>query len=301
MPSGNRSLRPVTETNPDGTIAWRSLLSEAADSLASVSDNAELDARRIVEAAGGFEPSELLLHLDDLVTTRGMAAFDRMVQQRRDGQPLQYVVGSWGFRQLDLMVDKRVLIPRPETEVVVGLALDEIDAIGAKQVADLGTGSGAIALSMAVERDVAVWASDISSDALAVARANLAAIGRAATRVSVVEGSWFEALPTELRGTLDLIVSNPPYVGDDEALPTVVADWEPGLALFSGPEGMDSLTVIIHDALQWLTPTGSLVLEMAPKQTAVAAELCVQAGFVSAEVYPDNSGRDRAVVARRRS
>lgn len=290
-----------TETgSSDGTIAWSELLTEATMSLKSVSEDPAIDARRIIEAAAGIEPAEFMLRLDDLVTTRGMAAFDRMVGRRKAGEPLQYVVGSWGFRYLDLMVDSRVLIPRPETEVVAGLALGEIDALQATKVADLGTGSGAIALSMATEREVLVWATDVSAEAIAVARANLSGIGRSATRVTLAEGSWFAALPDDLRGQLNVIVSNPPYVCDDDQLPAVVADWEPGLALFSGADGMDSLNHIIGEALGWLTKDGSLVLEMAPQQTSAAAEMCLDAGFLSAHVYPDNSGRDRAVVARRR-
>lgn len=304
MPNVSLSSSPVTDETQtgsvEGTIAWRELLAEATTSLASVSEDPSIDARRIIEAAAGLEPAELVVRLDDLVTTRAMAAFDRMVGRRKAGEPLQYVVGSWGFRFLDLMVDSRVLIPRPETEVVAGLAIDEIEALTATNVADLGTGSGAIALALATECEVFVWATDVSSEALAVARANLGGIGRAATRVTLTEGSWFEALPAELCGQLGVIVSNPPYVCDDDPLPTVVADWEPGLALFSGVDGLDSLRHIIAEAPAWLTADGSLVLEMAPQQTSAAVEMCIEAGFVSAHVYPDNSGRDRAVVARLR-
>ncbi len=304
MPSGKHNLSQVTEGPPDGddgTIAWRSLLAEATDRLASVSERPDIDARRIIETAAGFEPAEFLAGLDQLVTNRAIASYDQMIDRRLQGEPLQYVVGSWSFRYLDLMVDRRVLIPRPETEVVAGLAIAEIDAIGATKVADLGTGSGAIGLSIAHEREVEVWATDFSQEALAVARANLAALGRVATRVTLAEGSWFEALPSELMGQLDVIVSNPPYVGDDEELPSEVADWEPVTALRAGPQGTDDLHVLISQAPEWLSAGGSLVLEMAPWQTSDARDAALAAGFVAAEVFADNTGRDRAVVARKRS
>src|SRR5689334_12274015 len=146
-----------------------------------------------------------------------------MVDRRAAGEPLQYVLGSWGFRSLDVHVDRRVLIPRPETEVVVERALEVIDAVGARTVVDLGTGSGVIALSIAMERAaVTVWATDASPDALDVTRANLAGVGRPGTRVRVAQGEWFDALPRELAGGVDVVVSNPPYVAESDVLPVEV-------------------------------------------------------------------------------
>ncbi len=151
--------------------------------------------------------------------------------RRAGGEPRQYVLGSWAFHDLTLMVDTRVLIPRPETEQTVEFALGEANRLGIRSgrrnpwdgtdtsalVADLGTGSGAIALALVTRLgDAQVWATDRSAGAVAVARANLAGIGSAATRVRIVEGDWFDALPDELRGSFDLIVSNPPYVAERE-------------------------------------------------------------------------------------
>ena len=143
--------------------------------------------------------------LDDPLTEGAMARYDDMVARRAAGEPLQYVLGHWGFRHLDLMVNRRVLIPRPETEQVVEVALAELDRLGGRDVpttvVDLGTGSGAIALAVATERvRTTVWATDASEAALAVARANLAGVGRAGARVTMVAGDWFGALPAELRG-----------------------------------------------------------------------------------------------------
>ncbi len=287
-------------TADDGTIAWRVLYDEARRRLAVVADTPDVDARRIVEEASGYEGVDFALGLHELVTERGVARFDAMMTRRLAGEPLQYVVGRWGFRRLDLAVDRRVLIPRPETEVVVGEALAELDRIGGHKVLDLGTGSGAVALSFAVERDhVEVWAVERSPDALAVARSNLAGVGRAATRVTMVEGSWFDALEPSHRQSFDLIVANPPYVAVADPLPAVVADWEPADALVPGPLGTEALSVIIDQAPGWLRPDGVLVVELAPTQAQWSSQMASAAGFAAAEVRCDQSGRDRMLIARR--
>jgi release factor glutamine methyltransferase len=212
------------------------------------------------------------------------------------------VLGQWGFRTLDLYVDRRVLIPRPETEVVAGLAIDALSALDRPGLAvDMGTGSGAIALSLAAERwpHVEVWATDVSADALAVTRANLAGLGRRAAVVRVVEGDWFEPLPAELRGRIDVLVSNPPYVPADAPLPAAVVDWEPHVALVPGPTGLEAIERIVADAPAWLAPGGTLVLEIGEDHGPDAAALARQAGFVDVAIHPDLTGRDRALVARR--
>lgn len=286
--------------NEDGTLPWSVLLAEATDRVGAD------DARRIVEEVTGVAAGRLHETLDEPVTVRAVARFDAMVQRRADGEPLQYVLGRWGFRHLDLMVDRRVLIPRPETEVVAGFAIDEIRTrTGRGQVevvvADLGTGSGAIALSIASECPQAqVLATDASADAIAVATANLAGLGRDATRVSLHHGDWFAALPEAVEGALDIIIANPPYVTEGEALPAAVDDWEPRSALRSGPEGLDDLRTIVDGAPRWLAPDGVLVLEMAPHQTERVAAWCRAGGF-EPEVRSDLAGRDRAVIARRGS
>jgi release factor glutamine methyltransferase len=233
------------------------------------------------------------------------AAFDGMVSRRAGGEPLQYVLGTWGFRRLDLMVDRRVLIPRPETEQVVEVALEEVRRVrsarqGPIRGADLGTGSGAIALALAHEAaDVEVWATDRSPDALAVARANLVGTGTSvAGRVHLAAGDWFEALPGELRGALDLIVSNPPYVAAGEVLPPEVRDWEPMPALIAGPTGLEAITHLLDAAPAWLAPGGAVVLELAPHQAAEAAALAGAAGLREVRIRPDLTGRQRILVGR---
>ncbi len=285
------------------TLSWRVLLAEARDALEEAGLGCpEVDARRLVERASGLEGSELVLGLDRQASRRGVAHLEGMVERRRTGEPLQYVVGRWGFRGLDLLVDRRVLIPRPETEQVVELALAELARTvgnGSCTVVDLGTGSGAIALSVAVEvMSSQVWASDVSASALAVARANLAGIGRPGARVRLVEGDWFAALPPGLAGRVDLVVANPPYVAEGDGLPVEVAGWEPEEALVAGPAGTEHLERIVAEAPAWLAPRGSLVLELAPHQAAEMVAAAGAAGFGHVEVRPDLAGRDRVLVAR---
>lgn len=241
-----------------------------------------------------------------------------MTARRGAGEPLQYVVGSWGFRRLDLMVDRRVLIPRPETEVVAEAALAELRRLAALRsgagpgasgasgrgavrpvAVDLGTGSGAIALALASEGPEAeVWGTDVSAAALAVAAANLAGLGgRAATRVRLAEGSWFSALPPELAGRVDLVVSNPPYVADSDEVEPGVAQWEPAGALWCGPTGLEATAEIVAAAPSWLARPGALVLEVAGHRAAETAALAAAAGF-SVEIRPDLAGRDRVLVGR---
>lgn len=294
-------------SGPAGTVRWRELLDEATvrlrGRLGCPDASPESDARRIVEEASGVPPSELALVLDDPVTTGAMARFERMLARRVTGEPLQYVLGHWGFRQLDLMVDSRVLIPRPETESVVDVCLAELDRLGGRDlpttVVDLGTGSGAIALAVATERvRTTVWATDESEDALGVARANLAGVGRAAARVRMVAGDWYTALPTDLAGSVQVLVSNPPYVAETAELPAEVADWEPSGALRSGPDGLDDLRRIIAGAPGWLEADGALVCEISPEQAGTVAELASRR-FGEVRVEEDLTGRSRALVARR--
>jgi len=232
-----------------------------------------------------------------------------MLGRRESGEPVQYVLGHWAFRKLDLMVDRRVLIPRPETEVVVEVALAELALVapvgtdGARPVVvDLGTGSGAIALSIVTERpDVEAWASDVSGEALAVASANLAGLGaQAVGRLRLVQGSWWSALPAELEGSVTLAVANPPYVAESEVavLPEEVSRWEPRQALVAGPTGLEALEAIVSEAPAWLAGRSTLVAEIAPHQSGAARALALSAGFRDVVVRKDLAGRERVLVAR---
>jgi release factor glutamine methyltransferase len=274
------------------------------------------EARWMVERVSGYDGVELVVGEHEAATAPAIQHLEDMLARRALGEPLQYVLGRWDFRGLDLLVDRRVLVPRPETEVVAEVALEEVARLGARRgthdpwsagiteypVADLGTGSGAIALALASELpDAEVWATDVSPDALSVARANLAGVGSAATRVRLEAGSWFDPLPDHLRGRLRLVVSNPPYVAETEVpdLPADVADWEPRLALVSGPTGLEAIAAIVAEAPAWLDPAGAvLVVELAPHQAAPATELARAAGFTDVRIARDLANRDRVLIAR---
>lgn len=285
----------------DETVAWRQVVADATERLGHARE-----ARWMAEVVSGWDAAALLSHGDEPITVGQMARLDAMVQRRLGGEPLQYVLGSWGFRGLDLAVDRRVLIPRPETEVIVDVVLAELDARGAAhhevRALDLGTGSGAIALSIAVERVRArVWATDASPDALAAAAANLAGLGRSGARVTLLSGSWYEALPDELEGTFDVVVSNPPYVALDDVLPAEIADWEPVMALRSGADGLEDLRQVVNGAPRWLAPGGSLVVEHGDRQGDAVEALAAGAGLDESRAVADLAGRRRGLVARRRA
>jgi release factor glutamine methyltransferase len=291
------------EVSSAGSVpSWRELMATAREKLAAAGcDDPAQEARWLAEQAGGFAAAELVLAMGEPVTERRGTHFHRMLERRLAGEPLQYVLGRWGFRSLDLYLDRRVLIPRPETEALAEAALAECQRLDARLAVDLGTGSGAIALALAVERvALQVWATDASPEALDVARANLAGLGRPATRVRLAEGSWFAALPDELRGRIDVVVSNPPYVmaGEMDELPDEVRGWEPEMALVSGADGLDDIAMIVAEAPAWLARPGALLLEIDPRQAGAVQRLARAAGFTSVTVWPDLTGRDRIVQAR---
>jgi release factor glutamine methyltransferase len=291
----------------EGTVTWRQLWEETATALGE-----RPQARWICESASGLFGDEFLDGLDEPATERMVAQLDRMVARYRAGEPLQYVLGHWSFRRLDLLVDRRVLIPRPETELVAELAIERARAAARPDpdavrtpivVADLGTGSGAIGLSLAAElpiTGVTVWLTDASVDALAVARANAAGLGRAAANVRLAEGSWFDALPEELRGRLDVVVANPPYIAEgDPEVAAAVDEWEPSVALYAGADGLADIRTIAADAPRWLRPGGSLVLEIGHRQGPTVTELLTAAGLAQVEIRRDLAGLDRIALATR--
>ena len=239
----------------------------------------------------------------------GATALRAAAQRRLDGEPLQYVIGHWPFRSLDLDLDERVLIPRPETEELVGVALGELARLSvvAPIIVDLGCGSGAIGLSLLEElRERGVSASvvavDESLDALAVARRN--ALKHGLHSVSFVHSTWFESLDASLRQHVDLLVANPPYVSDEEfAVLEPELGFEPRGAIVAPDDGavagFGDLRIIITEALEWLAPEGVLVCEHADTQREAALATASGAGFTDVVDLNDLAGRPRVLVARR--
>lgn len=214
-------------------------------------------------------------------------------------------MGRWAFRRLDLLVDSRVLIPRPETELLVEhvtrYALQKIRDVGrGVTIADLGTGSGAVGLSLLHElpfESAEVWMTDVSEDALHVARANAAGVGRNAVGARFGQGNWYEALPAQLYGSLDAIVSNPPYIATgDPLVGDSVLKWEPHSALFAGKDGLKDLRAVVSGATDWLVPGGLLAVEMGFSQANVVSQLFESAGFTKISLHKDLAGLDRFVT-----
>jgi release factor glutamine methyltransferase len=301
---------PAAATARDD-VATRALV----DELTGVLGGARHEARFIVAEVLALGPGSAR----PAVVPAGAAATARaMATRRAAGEPLQYVFGHWPFRTLDLLVDRRVLIPRPETEQVVEVALGEARRLlGSRPesglvAVDAGTGSGAIALALATELGAPalreIWATDTSTGALAVAAANLEACRRppGVTPVELVEGSWLAPLPARLRGQVDLVVSNPPYVTEEEWSgldPEVRA--EPRQALVAGPGrdgagGLANVEAVLEEARAWLRGPGSVVIELAPQQADAARDRARQLGYDEVRVESDLAGRPRALVARRR-
>ena len=279
-------------------ITWRELLAETTAVLGE-----RPAARWLCETACGLHGDEFLAALDESATERMVRHLDAMVARHRSGEPLAYVMGSWSFRTIDLMVDRRVLIPRPETEWVAEKAIEIARACGpTRLLADLGTGSGAIGLSMAAELPLSgteVWLTDASVDALDVARANAAGLGRSAANVRFAHGSWLAALPDELRGRFDVIVSNPPYIDvDDPEVQESVREWEPSSALFAPSGGLGDIVAIVAESPKWLRPGGSIVLEIGHRQGDDVSRLLNDSGFLDVRVLPDLAGRPRVALGR---
>jgi len=263
---------------------------------------AESEARELLAALHDMPRHWPLLErgtvMDPDVWIRALAAATR----RARGAPLQYAAGRASFRHLALDVDERVLIPRPETEQLVEIVLELTRESRGGTAADVGTGSGAIALALASEGSFDhVIATDVSLDALEVARRNVrrcASALRAA--VSLRHGSLLGPVPE--RG-LRAVVSNPPYIAFDEAasLPASVRNWEPAVALFSGTDGMATTARLVREAAVVLAPGGLLAMEVDARRAGVAAELVASAGaYDEVRVLLDLTGRERFVVARRR-
>jgi len=264
------------------------------------SDAPRLDAEVLLAHVRGCPRIALYTAFDTPVADAERARFRELVKRRGEGEPVAYLVGSREFFSLAFTVTKDVLIPRPETEGLVVRSLDLVKSAAAPRIADVGTGSGAIAVTLAKQLPRATLvATDIAPAALAVAQANAERHG-VAERITFVECDLLA--DPQAAGPWDVIVSNPPYVRDDEyaALPRDVRDHEPKTALVAGPTGVEIVTRLAAEAAERLAPGGWLLVEIGPS-TAAAAEsaLAAQPGLVPGPTLKDLAGLPRIVQARR--
>ncbi len=253
------------------------------------------DARALLAHALERPPAWLFAHGDEPIDAAALQRFEALLARRIEGEPVAYLTGRRGFWAFDLMVSPQTLIPRPETEMLVELALDRAPPEAALRMADLGTGSGAIALALAHERRQAqVVAVDVSEGALEIARANARALRLG--NIEFRQGDWLAPLAGE---RFDLIASNPPYIGDaDPHLREGDLRFEPARALSSGPDGLDAIGIIVRDAPAHLHPGGWLLLEHGWEQGAPVRGLLEAAGFETVVTHRDLEHRERVTSGR---
>ncbi len=223
-----------------------------------------------------------------------------LVKRRADGVPLQYVTGEMPFRHIVMQVRPGAFIPRPETEVLVDVALGALAGVESPTIVDLCTGSGCVACSLAHELPAArLYATELSPGAVEIARENAERLGLS-DRVTILEGDLFAPLPPELRGHVDAVSANPPYIpsADVPELAEEVIGYEPHLALDGGPDGLDVARRIISEAAKWLAAGGVLSMELDERRVEDAAKE-MQAWYEGVETVPDLTGRPRIVTGRR--
>ncbi|MEE3184419.1 MAG: peptide chain release factor N(5)-glutamine methyltransferase [Gemmatimonadota bacterium] len=262
-------------------------------------ETGRLDAEWLLAAALGVDRLQLYLKYDRPLSSEEREAFKLLLRRRAGREPLQYIIGRTGFRERELKTDPRVLIPRPETELLVQEVLDWASA-GAESVWDMGTGAGAVALSLAAEGTwTRVVATDVSPEALSVAADNAERYDLGG-HVEFREGSLFE--PLEEGERFDVIVSNPPYIAEGEKgeLQPEVRDWEPPEALFAGADGLDVIRQLVAGAPKHLLSGGLLALECGLGQAeGIAADVQATGAFGAVRIRADLTGRPRFVTAER--
>ena len=279
-------------------LDWtRAYLAEKSD------EHPRRSAEWLLSAATGLSRVELYAYHDRPLSPDERATLREAVKRRAAGEPLQYVTGEVAFRHLVLRVRPGVLIPRPETEVLVDAVLATVDAAiearGSALVVDLCTGSGCVALAIAGERPGAtVLATDLSGAAIEIATGNAERLGLA-ERVTAVEGDLFAPLPAEYRGLVDVVVANPPYVPSPDlpTLPAEVMGFEPALALDGGQDGLDVYRRILDGAREWLAPGGLLGVELDERMVRTAAGEAEE-WYEDVRVVADLAGRDMIATAR---
>jgi release factor glutamine methyltransferase len=275
----NRSADPSTVASAVG---------QGVRALIGFSGSPQLDAEVLLGSALGVDRAVLIARGSDLLADRDLRVYRDLLEQRSSGMPVAYLTGRREFWSLPLKVTPAVLVPRPETELLVEVALQHLPKSEQRSVLDLGTGSGAVALAIASERPLArVVGIDVSPGALGIARDNVRAL--ALPNASFRLGSWFDAVPGDV---FDIVVANPPYVADhDPALAALAA--EPALALVAGPAGLDALEAIIAAAPRHLSRGGWLLLEHGSTQQHEVAKLLERRGFTGIECHSDYSGLPR--------
>jgi release factor glutamine methyltransferase len=276
----------------------REELTRATELLAEAEiDTAQLDSEILMAYVLDKPRIHIVSHLDRRLQLEETDRFRELVERRVNREPLPYLTGTKEFWGLDFEVGPGVLVPRPETETLVDAALTELRGRKDPLVADIGAGSGCVVVALAVEApEAVVYATELSHDAAEVARRN-AVKHQVELRVDILEGNLFEPLPDELKGNLDAVVSNPPYIpsGEIEELQPEVSEHEPRTALDGGPDGMMYHRLILDAAREWLKPGGWVHMEMGMGQSKAVSAYALDKGYKQVRVTKDLAGIDRVV------
>jgi release factor glutamine methyltransferase len=272
----------------------KSAVKDATERLSTVSDAARLEAELLLARAINMPRSFVFAHPEDELDDASLQRLNDTVARRLAGEPMAYITGTREFWSMELAVSPATLVPRPETEITVDVALRGIPRDAEWDILDLGTGSGAIALAVGRERQLCnITAVDVSEDALAVAREN--ANRHSIANVEFLHGDWTRPVAGR---TFQVIVSNPPYVrADDEALERLTA--EPLTALAAGEHGLDAIEVIAKDCQAIIADDGALVIEHGAEQEQAVAELLMARGWANIRCHKDYSGLPRVTSAQK--
>ncbi|MDC0949011.1 peptide chain release factor N(5)-glutamine methyltransferase [Gammaproteobacteria bacterium] len=275
----------------DEVITLGALRRQLAAQLATASESPALDVRYLLGYVLACDRSALIAEEDRLISSRERKIIQELTNRRSRGEPVAYLMGEASFHAITLRVGEGVLVPRPETELLVDRAIDMIDGVSTPRIADLGTGSGAIALAIAAARpDAEIVATDLSPEALQYARDN----GRSSPNVTFVECSWLDSV----EGDFDLIVSNPPYIAaDDPELDPAVRDYEPRRALIADDGGMAALDAVL-DCADRLRSGGWMLVEHGHRQQASVGDLFNQRGLRAVRCRRDLACLPRATEGR---
>lgn len=283
----------LDQTDMADALTISAILDDAARRLGTVSDSARLDAELLLARAIDMPRSYLFAHPEEPLDELAVARFEAALGRRLAGEPMAYITGIREFWSLELMVTPDTLVPRPETEVLVDLALREIPRRAEWAVLDLGTGSGAIAIAIAKERPLSrITATDVSAAALEVARQNARQLE--IPNIEFLEGDWTAPVSGQ---RFNVIVSNPPYVrADDEALAALRC--EPRDALCAGDDGLDAIRVLARDCRALLEPDGVMLIEHGAEQQDGVAAILREHGWAGIDCHTDHAGLPRVTVAR---
>jgi release factor glutamine methyltransferase len=282
------------------------ILNQAVEKLRLAGiDRPRTNAELLLGAVLNKGKVDLYLDKDRILTSDEIEKFNQYTKERISHRPVQYIIGTVEFFGLEFKVDERVLIPRPETEILVEVVIEQLANRENPKIIDLGSGSGAIAISLAKNvKEAFVYAIDVSRDALDVAKEN-AIKNKMENQIEFLRGDLFEPLKNKnLEGQIDCVVSNPPYVSKDEleSLPREIKDYEPSVALESEKDGLSFHKKIIENSVDFLKKGGVLVLEVAFGQAGKVADLIRQSeNYNNIEIIKDLSGIDRVVKAVKRS